>query len=113
MPLIAIRDIDFGFGGPLLLEGINLLIEPGERVSQLGRNGCGKSTLLRLVLGEFEPSSGEITRQPNLRVAMLNQTVPQDVKGSVYEVVASGLGEAGKLLIEYHKSIRNKKEREP
>ncbi len=101
MPLIAMRDVNFGFGGPALLEGIGFRIEPGERVSLLGRNGCGKSTLLRLVLGEFEPSDGEITRQPNLRVAMLSQAVPEDIEGSVYEVVAGGLGEAGKLLIEY------------
>ena len=107
MPLIAMRDVHFGFGGPALLEGMNFLVDQGERVSLLGRNGCGKSTLLRLVQGELEPYSGEITRQPNLRVAMLSQSAAKGISGKVFDVVAQGLGEAGKLLVEYHNISHN------
>ena len=107
MSLIAMRDIKFGFGGPVLLEGINFQIRQGERVSLLGRNGCGKSTLLRLVQGQLEPDSGEITCQPNLRVAMLSQSVRQDISGKVFDVVVQGLGNAGKLLVEYHNISHN------
>lgn len=102
MPLIAMRDVNFSFGGPPLLEGINLLIEPGERVSLLGRNGCGKSTLLRILQGELSIDSGEITRQPRLHTAMLDQSVPQQTTGKVFDVVAQGLGPAGSMLAKYH-----------
>ena len=103
MPLIAMQDVNFGFMDPPLLEAVNFHIDPGERLCLLGRNGCGKSTLLRLITGDLEPLSGEITRQPNLRVAMLSQTVPQDITGKVFDIVAQGIGNAGKLLVKYHK----------
>ena len=102
MPLIAIRDIKFGFGGPLLLRGIDFQINPGERVCLLGRNGSGKSTLLRLLKGELEIDGGEIMRQPQLRIGMLDQSVPQNIKGKVFDIVAEGLGEAWELLAQYH-----------
>ncbi len=108
MPLIAMRDVNFGFGGPPLLEGLDFQIEPAERVCLLGRNGCGKSTFLRLLKGELKPESGEIMRQPQLRIGMLNQSVPQRVKGKVFDVVAEGLGEAWELLVKYH-SIAHEK----
>ena len=107
MPLIAMRDVKFGFTDPPLLEDVNFRIEPAERLCLLGRNGCGKSTLLRLITGDLEPLDGEITRQPNLRIAMLSQTVPQNITGKVFDVVAQGAGDAGKLLLEYHNLSHN------
>ncbi|HEG42412.1 MAG TPA: ATP-binding cassette domain-containing protein [Phycisphaerales bacterium] len=102
MPLISLRDVHFGFGGSSLLKGIDFQIDAGERVCLLGRNGAGKSTLLRLIKGDLQPNSGDITFHKNLSVAMLTQTVPHDIKGKVFDVVAGGLGEAGDLLIKYH-----------
>ena len=58
MALIALRDVSLGFRGPLVLDRVNLTIEPGERVCLLGRNGTGKTTLLRLIQGEIEPDRG-------------------------------------------------------
>jgi ATP-binding cassette subfamily F protein uup len=91
MALISLQEVSLGFGGPLLLEKVNLQIESGERVGLLGRNGVGKSTLLKLVNGDFPPDRGTIARQQNLRVAYLPQEVPQEVTGSVANIVASGL----------------------
>jgi ATP-binding cassette subfamily F protein uup len=81
------QEISLGFGGPLLLEGINLQIERGERVGLLGRNGMGKSTLLKLVHGDISPQSGVVARQQNLRVAYLPQEVPGWLSGAVAEIV--------------------------
>ncbi|MBW8002187.1 MAG: ATP-binding cassette domain-containing protein [Planctomycetes bacterium] len=103
MPLIAMRDIKFSFGGPLLLRGIDFQINPAERVCLLGRNGSGKSTFLRLLRGELDVDGGEITRQPQLRISMLNQSVPQNIKGKVFDVVAEGLGKIWESLAEYHR----------
>jgi ATP-binding cassette subfamily F protein uup len=92
MALISLQEISLGFGGPLLLEQVSLLIERGERVGLLGRNGMGKTTLLRLVYGALEPESGMLARQQNLRMAYLPQEVPPDLSGSVVDIVAAGLG---------------------
>ena len=90
MALISMQEVSLGFGGPLLLEEINLQIERGEWVGLLGRNGTGKTTLLKLVNGDLNPDSGIIARQQNLRVAYLSQEVPLGLSGTVAEIVASG-----------------------
>jgi ATP-binding cassette subfamily F protein uup len=91
MALISLQDVSIGFGGPRLLEDINLQIESGEWIGLLGRNGMGKSTLLKLISGEILPHSGTIARQQNIRVAYLPQEVPQDLSGRVFDIVESGL----------------------
>jgi ATP-binding cassette subfamily F protein uup len=91
MALISVQEVDLGFGGPLLLEGVNLQIERGERVGLLGRNGAGKSTLLKLINGQTAPDSGAISRQQNIRLAYLPQEVPQGLTGTVASLVATGL----------------------
>jgi ATP-binding cassette subfamily F protein uup len=102
MALISLQEVSLGFGGPLLLEKVNLQIESGERVGLLGRNGVGKSTLLKLVNGDFLPDRGTIARQQNLRVAYLPQEVPQEVTGRVADIVASGLESIPTVVDEAH-----------
>ncbi|OIO88923.1 MAG: ABC transporter ATP-binding protein [Anaerolineae bacterium CG2_30_64_16] len=91
MALLNMRDVSVGFGGALVLEGVSLQIERGERVGLLGRNGVGKTTLLRIIAGELAPDEGTIVRQQGLRVASLAQAVPQGLSGAVAEIVAGGL----------------------
>ncbi|HET8940906.1 MAG TPA: ATP-binding cassette domain-containing protein [Rudaea sp.] len=105
MPLIQLQRVDYSVGGPLLLEHVDLTIEANERVCVVGRNGEGKSTLLRLLAGEIKPDDGEVRLTGGVRIARLTQEVPQDTSGSVFEVVAAGLGELGTLLAQYHHLI--------
>lgn len=102
MALVSMRNVSVGFGGPLLLDAVTLQIERGERVCLLGRNGVGKSTLLKLVNGDIAPDEGEITRQQDVGIAYLPQEVPQGLSGKVFNIVSSGLGARGELLIKYH-----------
>ncbi|MGF6492376.1 ATP-binding cassette subfamily F protein uup [Luteibacter sp. 621] len=102
MSLIQILGLDYSVGGPLLLEQVDLSLDLGERVCIVGRNGAGKSTLMKLIAGELKPDDGEIRLQGGTRVARLTQEVPQDTAGSVFDVVADGLGELGHLLARYH-----------
>jgi ATP-binding cassette subfamily F protein uup len=102
MALISLQDVSIGFGGPRLLEEINLQIENGEWIGLLGRNGMGKSTLLKLISGEILPQEGEIARQQNLRIAYLPQEVPQGLSGLVREIVESGLEEIPGSLDDEH-----------
>jgi ABC transport system ATP-binding/permease protein len=100
--LLSLRNITVAFGGPPLLDGINLQIEAGDRLCLLGRNGAGKSTLLKLISGELAAEQGEVTRQQGLRVALVTQEAPQGLTGKVFDVVASGMGNTAELLAEYH-----------
>src|SRR5512140_483201 len=102
MALISIQEVSIGFGGPRLLEDVNLQIERGEWVGLLGRNGVGKSTLLKLVSGEVFPHSGTIARQQNIRVAYLPQEVPQDLSGRVWDIVEGGLDAITTTLDDEH-----------
>ena len=71
MALMTLRNITLAFGGPPLLDGVNLQIEPGERLCLVGRNGTGKSTLMKLLNGELQADSGELVRDQGLKVARL------------------------------------------
>ena len=102
MPLLRFDHVSMAFGLEPLLDDASFQIEAGERVCLIGRNGAGKSTLLKIVTGEHLPDGGEVWRQPGLRIARLSQEVPFAGGVTVYEVVAEGLAEAGRLLAEYH-----------
>ncbi|MGE5285418.1 MAG: ATP-binding cassette domain-containing protein [Actinomycetota bacterium] len=92
MALLSLRDIRVAFGGPPLLEGASLQVEPGDRICLLGRNGTGKSTLLKVVNGEIAPDEGEIVRQQGLKVALVPQEIPPGLSGTVRDVVSDGPG---------------------
>ncbi|RUQ36065.1 MAG: ATP-binding cassette domain-containing protein [Candidatus Competibacteraceae bacterium] len=104
MPLLSIDNLSIAFGADKLLDNACFQLDAGERVCLIGRNGAGKTTLLRLLAGDIQPDSGEIWRQPGLRVATLAQELPADTTATVFEIVASGLEGMGALLAEYHEA---------
>ena len=73
--LMSLKDVTLAFGGPAVLDRVSLSVGKGMRAALTGRNGEGKSTLFRVMAGELEPDSGEITKAPGLRVALVSQTV--------------------------------------
>ena len=102
MPLLSIDHLSIAFGAEKLLDDASFQLDAGERVCLIGRNGTGKTTLLRLLAGEIQPDSGDIWRQPGLRVATLAQELPADTTATVFEIVAGGLEGLGNLLADYH-----------
>ena len=72
-PLLQLKDIALTFGGTPLLNGAELSVSPGERVSLVGRNGSGKSTLLKIAAGAAEPDRGSVFVQPGALVRYLPQ----------------------------------------
>ncbi|MFC4728924.1 ATP-binding cassette domain-containing protein [Coralloluteibacterium thermophilus] len=103
MSLISLLDVDYSIGGPLLLDGVSMTVEANERIALIGRNGAGKSTLMRLMVGELKPDDGEVRVAGGVRIARLEQEVPAGAEGSVFDVVAGGLGELGAWLAEFHR----------
>ncbi|MCW8945103.1 MAG: ATP-binding cassette domain-containing protein, partial [Sedimenticola sp.] len=102
MALINLRKIQLGFGGPALLDGLDLAIDRGERICLVGRNGAGKSTLMKLLAGELQADDGEFSIQQGAVITRLTQEVPDGISGTVFDVVATGLGELGDLVRRFH-----------
>ncbi len=100
--LLSLNKISLAYGHLPLLKDVDFQIEKGERVCLVGRNGTGKSTMFKVISGMAEPDEGEIWMQPNLRISYLEQEVPDDEQSSIYDIVASGLGDLGQLLTDYH-----------
>ena len=107
MSLVTLQQVEVGYGGPALLNKVDFAIEPGERICIIGRNGVGKSTLLKVVNREIIPDDGSLRFQEGVKVAKLTQEVPSDTKGTIFQVVSSGLGHVGELLLEFRQLITN------
>lgn len=101
MSQIHLKNVSIAFGAEPVLDHIDLVVEEKERLCILGRNGAGKSTLLKVIQGEIKADSGEIGISSGLRIAKLEQDVPMNLHGTVYEVIAQGLGKLGQLLAQY------------
>jgi len=77
MPLVTLNNLQLSFGGPLLLDNVNLSIDRGERI-------CG------------------MVVEKSACIVRLTQEVPEDINGSVFDVISSGLGNVGQLVRDYH-----------
>ncbi len=102
MNLLNANNLYHSYGDQPLLDMANLSIEDGERICLVGRNGTGKSTLLKMLSGQIKSDEGEINKSRGLRVAELKQEVPASIEGSVYDCIASGIGELGNVITEWH-----------
>jgi len=102
MSLLQAKNLHHSFGDHALLDGVNLTLDAGERVCLVGRNGSGKSTLLKILAGGIKVDDGDIIHSPELRIAELNQEVPQGFDGSVYDCVAQGIGKLASVFTEWH-----------
>jgi ABC transport system ATP-binding/permease protein len=101
MPLLRLADIHLAYGTQVLLDKVNLTIQPGERWGLLGRNGTGKSTFMKLLTGGVKPDSGELWLEPELRVSYLDQELPAKTAQTVYDYLAAGLPD-GALIQRFH-----------
>lgn len=102
MPLLRLSNLAIAYGTHALLNKENFQLDMGERVGLLGRNGEGKSTLMKIIAGNILPDSGEIWQEPELRLAWLEQSPNLPDDATIYDAVASGLGELGEIIARYH-----------
>lgn len=101
MALLAVRNLSLKFGGPSLFDDVTFQVEAGERVCLIGRNGAGKSSLLKIIAGTLEPDAGEVAIARGSHAAFLAQEVPEEIAGTVRDVVLTGLGDAGEKIRAY------------
>ena len=93
MTQIAFTGVGVDFGATTLFSNVTFTVAPGERWGIVGRNGTGKTTLFRLLTGDLEPTRGNITRAPRLRVSLLEQHRNYGAATTVWEAAAGELAE--------------------
>ena len=97
MPLVTLQDIFLSYGQPPLIDHINLVIEPGERVCLIGRNGAGKSTLLKILTGQITADDGVLKRACRGKDCPAGTVCARGCPGQVFDVITQGLGAEGEL----------------
>ncbi|MFT6094793.1 MAG: ATP-binding cassette subfamily F protein uup [Pseudohongiellaceae bacterium] len=107
MPLLKLDKISINFGTHILLDEVSLNLVKGKRLGLLGRNGTGKTTLIRTIGGLIKPDSGERWLRPGVKIAWLDQSLPDASEETVYDVVAGSLKDVGELLKSYHQLTSN------
>ncbi|MDX2183314.1 MAG: ABC-F family ATP-binding cassette domain-containing protein [Gemmatimonadaceae bacterium] len=101
MTLVSLSDVGVEFGATTLLSNVTVTIGAGQRWGIVGRNGAGKSTLLKVITGALVPSRGSVARQPNLRIALLDQHRDFGAAATVWDAAAAGWKE----IIQLEQSI--------
>ena len=102
MSLIKIEKAYLSYGLQVLLDQVDLVVEKGHRLCLIGRNGAGKSSLLKVIAGDVDLDKGEVILQSGIRIARLEQDLPDADDRLVFDSVASAFPGLGDLLSEYH-----------
>src|SRR5690349_24296619 len=85
--LIGLNNVTFEFGARVIVQDATWHIHPGERIGLIGYNGTGKSTLLKVLVGEYQPSSGTVERGRGTTIGYLHQDLLSfDTNDSILEV---------------------------
>ena len=96
--MIATTALELRAGARLLVSGVNVRINHGDRIGFVGRNGAGKSTVLQIMAGLQQPSNGEAFLTPGYTVGILLQEPVLDETKNVLENVQEGVAETMALL---------------
>jgi len=101
MAVISLSQAQLAFGHHALLDHAEFSLETGERVGLIGRNGTGKSSLLKIISGRQKLDDGLLVMQQGVQIAYVEQEPQFEPEMSVFDAVASGLGELPALVKEY------------
>ena len=101
--MLTVNNVSFEFGGRYLYKNATWQINPGEKIGLVGLNGTGKSTLLRIINGEYQPETGEISKIKNLSIGFLNQDLLSYTSGdTILDVAMQAFSATLKLEKEIH-----------
>ncbi len=85
MIILQANKIERSFAGEVLFDNINLQVDERDRIALVGRNGAGKSTLLKILVGEEEPTSGEINKKKDISLSYLAQDSRFESENTIYD----------------------------
>ena len=85
MIILQANKIERSFAGELLFDNINLQVDERDRIALVGKNGAGKSTLLKILVGEEEPTSGEINKKKDVFLSYLAQDSRFESENTIYD----------------------------
>ena len=85
MIILQANKIERSFAGEVLFDNINLQVDERDRIALVGKNGAGKSTLLKILVGEEEPTSGEINKKRDLSLSYLAQDSRFESSNTIYD----------------------------
>ncbi|CAM1666803.1 putative ABC transporter ATP-binding protein YheS [Streptococcus mitis] len=85
MIILQANKIERSFAGEVLFDNINLQVDERDRIALVGKNGAGKSTLLKILIGEEEPTSGEINKKKDISLSYLAQDSRFESKNTIYD----------------------------
>src|SRR5688500_11070553 len=103
MSLITVNSLSKSFGADDLFAGVSFTVAKGARLALVGPNGIGKTTLLRILMGQEEPSSGQITRAKSLRIGYLSQEADFELTGVLWDVCLEPFAELIRMQGEVEK----------
>ncbi|MBT3457340.1 MAG: ATP-binding cassette domain-containing protein [Thiotrichales bacterium] len=107
MPLVTLDNISLRFSEKVILDEINATIHKGDKIGLIGRNGEGKSTFLKLLAGIVIADDGVLKIKNSTRISYLEQQPPEDNSNTLFNIVAHGLGDKGKLISKYHDALKD------
>ncbi|MDP2595911.1 ATP-binding cassette ATPase Uup [Alteromonas stellipolaris] len=102
MSILQLKNITVIYGNPPLLDGVELIVQPKERVCLVGRNGSGKSTLMKVISGDVIADDGQRIIESDTIIARLEQDPPQTTDVTLFDYVAEGLADVGDTIKAYH-----------
>ncbi|HGS0975032.1 TPA: ABC-F family ATP-binding cassette domain-containing protein [Streptococcus pneumoniae] len=85
MIILQANKIERSFAGEVLFDNINLQVDERDRIALVGKNGAGKSTLLKILVGEEEPTSGEINKKKDISLSYLAQDSRLESENTIYD----------------------------
>ena len=85
MIILQANKIERSFAGEVLFDNISLQVDERDRIALVGKNGAGKSTLLKILVGEEEPTSGEINKKRDLSLSYLAQDSRFESSNTIYD----------------------------
>ena len=85
MIILQANKIERSFAGEVLFDNINLQVDERDRIALIGKNGAGKSTLLKILVGEEEPTSGEINKKKDISLSYLAQDSRFESENTIYD----------------------------
>ncbi|MEN9411045.1 MAG: hypothetical protein RL216_3019 [Pseudomonadota bacterium] len=99
-PLLQLSGISLTFGGNPVFDGLDLVVQGGDRVALVGRNGSGKSTLMKVMAGLVEPDQGQRIVPPGVTVGYMEQDPDLSAFATLGDYAASGLAETETYRVE-------------